>query len=147
MQSRVGQYVGSFVMSIGIILTAYSVLSLSSTARSLRGEVASLKEENRNTRNAFQALMRTNWLFKDARLAESGYYTVTVASHDDRNLEIKTLEFTAPARAFSPYLRNMDRYGEPRALKGKPVVFRLPQGPPYGNTLVFDGLLEFAIVQ
>lgn len=147
MQSKVGQNVGSFVMSIGIILTAYSVLSLSSTAKSLRAEVAHLKVKNQAIKDALLALTRTNWLFKDATLAESGYYTVTVASHDDRNLEIKTLEFTVPATAFSPYLRNMDRYGEPRALKGKPVVFRIPQGPPYGNTLVFDGLMEFAVVQ
>lgn len=136
----------SFVISCLVAALIFVVASAYMKVRGLETQILKVQSENQVTRDAFLALTRTNWLFKDARLAASGY-TVTVASHDDRNLEIKTLECTVPATALSPHLRNMDRYGEPRALKGKPVVFRLPQGPPYGNTLVFDGLLEFAIVQ
>lgn len=135
-----------FVIACTCTALLFLMVSASVKIGRLQTKIEIAEFDNREIRSAFQALTKTNWVFKDAQMAVPGYYTVTIASLGAGNLEIQTLDFTVPAKAFSIYLRNMDRYGEPRALKGKPVTFRLPQGPPYGEHLVFNGLLEFAVI-
>lgn len=135
----------SVVWLVNWLLLAIAVSVLVYTRNNLQHQIEILRVENRVTRDAFAVLSRTNWVFKDVRLTATGTYDLSVASLDKTGTELDIVTFAVNGGAFRPYTRGMGRYGQPRALRGKRVTFRFPVAPPYGDNLVFGGLLEFSI--